>query len=58
MDFIKIDVFSPVGTFTIDRQEALSALTPDMLDELSRSLDEVNTGEVRVREAEGIVAGV
>ncbi len=28
MDFIKIDVFSPVGTFTIDRQEALSALIP------------------------------
>lgn len=58
MDFIRIDIFGPMATLTIDRQEALSALTPDVLDELSRSLDEINTGEVQVREAEKIVEGV
>lgn len=55
MDYIGID---PTATLTIDRQEALSALTPDVLDELSRSLDEVNTREVRVREAEEMLEGV
>jgi len=58
MDFIRIDIFGPMVTLTLDRQEALSALTPDVLDELSRSLDEVNTGEVRVREAEEMLEGV
>ncbi len=58
MDFVRIDIFGPMATLTLDRQEALNTLTPDVLDELSRSLDEVNTGEVRVREAEKIVEGV
>ena len=58
MDFVRIDIFGPMATLTIDQQEALNTLTPDVLDELSRSLDEVNTGEVRVKEAEKIVEGV
>jgi enoyl-CoA hydratase len=47
MDFIRIDTSGPVATVTIDRQEALNALTEQMLDELSQALDEVNTGEIR-----------
>ena len=58
MDFVRIDIFGPMATLTLDRQEALNTLTPDVLDELSRSLDEVNTGEVQVREAEKIMEGV
>ncbi len=58
MDFVRIDIFGPMATLTLDRQEALNTLTPDVLDELSRSLDEVNTGEVRVREAEEMVKEV
>ncbi len=58
MDFIKIDIDVPVATITIDRQEALNTLTSDVLDELSRSLDEVNTREVQVREAEEMLEGV
>lgn len=58
MDFVRIDIFDPMATLTLDRQEALNTLTPDVLDELSRSLDEVNTGEVQVREAEEMLEGV
>jgi len=58
VDFVRIDIAGPMAILTIDRQEALNALTPDVLDELSRSLDEVNTGEVQVRETEKIVEGV
>ncbi|MFB0517456.1 MAG: enoyl-CoA hydratase/isomerase family protein [Candidatus Neomarinimicrobiota bacterium] len=47
MDFIKIDISGPVATITIDRQEALNALTPQVLEELSRALDEVNSEQVR-----------
>ncbi len=28
MDFIRVDIFGPMTTLTIDRQEALSALAP------------------------------
>ena len=58
MDFVRVDIFGPMATLTIDRQEVLSALAPDVLDELSLALDEVNTGKVRVKEAEKIVEGV
>lgn len=47
MDFIRIDISGPVAIITIDRKEALNALTPQVLDELSQALDEVNTEQVR-----------
>ena len=47
MDYIRIDIAGPAATITIDRQEALNALTPQVVDELSRALDEVNTEQVR-----------
>ena len=58
MDFVRIDIFGPMVTLTLDRQEVLSALAPQVVDELSRALDEVNTDQVRVREAEEMVEGV
>ena len=47
MKHIRISQSGPVATITIDRQEALNALTPQVLDELSLALDEVNTREVQ-----------
>ncbi len=47
MDYIRIDIAAPVATITIDRQEALNALTPQVVEELSQAFDEVNTDQVR-----------
>ncbi|UCD37999.1 MAG: enoyl-CoA hydratase/isomerase family protein [Fidelibacterota bacterium] len=47
MDFIKIDISGPVAVITIDRRDALNALSPQVLDELSQALDEVNTEGIR-----------
>lgn len=47
MDFIKVDIAAPLATITVDRTEALNALSPQVIEELSQALDEVNTAEVR-----------
>jgi enoyl-CoA hydratase len=47
MEFVKVEQAGAVATITIDRQEALNALSPQVLDELSKALGEVNSAEVR-----------
>ncbi|MFC1620444.1 enoyl-CoA hydratase/isomerase family protein, partial [Candidatus Neomarinimicrobiota bacterium] len=47
MDFIKVEAVAPVAYITIDRPEALNALSPQVLEELSQALDEVDTDDVR-----------
>lgn len=46
---IELTIVDHVGTITLDRPDALNAITPTMLDELNRAADEVaNDSEVRV----------
>ena len=47
MSEIIITIENPVAILTINRPEALNALSGTVLDELSRALEEVNTDEVR-----------
>ncbi len=47
MTYVRIDLDGPVATITIDRPEALNALSELVLDELSQAFDEVNTDAVR-----------
>ncbi len=47
MAYVRIAIDGPLATITIDRQEALNALSEQVMNELSHALDEVNTDEVR-----------
>jgi enoyl-CoA hydratase len=47
MDFIKVEPAAPVAHITIDRPEALNALSPQVLEELSQAFDEVDKDDIR-----------
>jgi enoyl-CoA hydratase len=47
MDFIKVEAVAPVAHITIERPEALNALSPQVLEELSQAFDEVDTDDIR-----------
>ena len=47
MAYVRIAIDGPLATITIDRQEALNALSEQVMNELSRALDEVNIDAVR-----------
>jgi len=47
MEYVLFEQKGPVGVITINREKALNALNSQVLDELSKTMDEVNLDEVR-----------
>ncbi len=48
MEYIQVETAGPLATITINRPEALNALNPDVVDQLARAFDQIDTGQVRV----------